>query len=151
MGGGYQQLRKGRWSGPNQVYHLMFVTQAREPLFSDLFIARLLILALKREHDRNHVQSMAFAVMPDHVHWLISLGGRKSLAAVANNAKSRSARQINARLCGHGQVWQKGYYDRAIRRDEDIEGIARYIVANPLRAGLVRSVRDYPYWDAMWV
>ncbi len=27
---------------------------------------------------------------------------------------------------------------------------ARYIIANPVRAGLVYSVRDYPYWDAVW-
>jgi len=29
--------------------------------------------------------------------------------------------------------------------------VARYIVANPLRAGLVESVRDYPHWDAIWL
>jgi len=29
--------------------------------------------------------------------------------------------------------------------------IARYIVANPLRAGLVSRVGDYPLWDACWL
>jgi hypothetical protein len=48
-------------------------------------------------------------------------------------------------------VWQKGFYDRALRSDEDVAAVARYIVANPLRAGLVDSVREYPFWDAIWV
>ncbi len=148
---GYQQLRKGRWSGRHQVYHLMFVTVAREPIFNDFALARLVILALKREQDRCYVESLTFVVMPDHVHWLVKLCGDKDLSAVVNNVKSRTARKINAIRDTRGQIWQKGFYDRAIRRDEDIEDVARYIVANPIRSGLVRSIRDYPHWDAMWL
>jgi hypothetical protein len=50
-----------------------------------------------------------------------------------------------------GNIWQRGFFDRAIRKDDDLLGIARYIVANPLRAGIVDSVGDYPLWDAMWL
>jgi hypothetical protein len=32
-----------------------------------------------------------------------------------------------------------------------LQSVARYIVANPVRAGLVRRVQDYPLWDALWV
>ena len=42
-------------------------------------------------------------------------------------------------------------YDHALRADEDVLAAARYIVANPLRAGLVGSIRDYPFWDAVWL
>ena len=38
-----------------------------------------------------------------------------------------------------------------LRKEEDILEIARYIVANPLRAGLVKKLNDYPLWDAIWV
>jgi hypothetical protein len=48
-------------------------------------------------------------------------------------------------------MWQKGFHDRAIRREEDLRAVARYIIANPLRAGLVRRVHDYPLWDAIWL
>ncbi len=50
-----------------------------------------------------------------------------------------------------GRIWQRGYHDHAIRYQESIKDIARYIVANPLRAGLVKSLRYYPYWNAMWL
>ncbi|MFP3408382.1 transposase, partial [Pseudomonas sp. SIMBA_065] len=48
-------------------------------------------------------------------------------------------------------IWQPGYQDHALRREERLVHVARYIVANPLRAGLVKSVRDYPHWDAVWL
>jgi len=38
-----------------------------------------------------------------------------------------------------------------MRKEEDLQALARYIVANPLRAGLVKRVGDYPHWDAMWL
>jgi hypothetical protein len=58
---------------------------------------------------------------------------------------------INRHLNRAGSVWQKTYYDHAVRKDEDIKGISRYIVANPLRAGLVHDIGDYPLWDAIWL
>ena len=48
-------------------------------------------------------------------------------------------------------VWQQGFHDRALRREDDLVKVARYVVANPLRAGLVRKYGDYPLWDAIWV
>lgn len=49
------------------------------------------------------------------------------------------------------KIWQAGFHDHAVRREEDLAGIARYIVANPLRAGLVDAIGDYPLWDALWL
>ncbi|MFK5927062.1 MAG: hypothetical protein QM483_10570 [Desulfuromusa sp.] len=47
-------------------------------------------------------------------------------------------------------IWQKGYHDHALRDDEDLRQVARYIVANPVRAGLVVRAIDYSHWDAEW-
>jgi len=38
-----------------------------------------------------------------------------------------------------------------LRKDEDIKNIARYIVANPLRAKPVEKLDNYPLWDAVWL
>ncbi len=88
--------------------------------------------------------------MPDHLHWIAHLQA-SSLEQLMQRVKSRSAKSVNSYLGTTGQVWQKGYHDRAIRSDEDIQQLARYVVANPLRAGLVRRVGDYPLWDAIWL
>ena len=89
--------------------------------------------------------------MPDHLHWLFSLSGSRSLYECIKNVKSYSANRINKIIRSSGKVWQVGYYDRAIRKEEDLEGVARYIVANPLRAGIADSVKEYALWDAKWL
>jgi putative transposase len=38
-----------------------------------------------------------------------------------------------------------------LRNEESVIDAARYIIANPLRAGLVKRVGDYPLWDAVWL
>ena len=42
-------------------------------------------------------------------------------------------------------LWQEGYYDRVLRQEEDVRHVARYIIENPVRAGLVVHPSVYPY------
>jgi hypothetical protein len=44
-----------------------------------------------------------------------------------------------------GRLWQAGYFDRVLREDDSTFAVARYIVQNPVRAGLVRSPVEYPF------
>jgi REP element-mobilizing transposase RayT len=93
---------------------------------------------------------LAWVVMPDHLHWLVRLE-TLSLSALMRNVKGRSARRLNQHLDLTGPFWQAGFHDRALREEEDLRLMARYIVANPIRAGLVERVGDYPLWDAIWL
>jgi len=148
---GHAQLRKGRRSLANQIYHVSSATAGRRTLFLDLDCGRVVVSAMRREQQAGHAETLAFVVMPDHFHWLMLLSGSRALSVCVNTVKSLSSRRINQRLGRHGQVWQTGFYDRAIRRDDDLVRVARYIIANPLRAGIVETVCDYPLWDAKWV
>ena len=65
--------------------------------------------------------------------------------------KARSAHKVNRLLGRAGRVWQPAFYDHGVRRDEDVVAIARYIVANPVRAGLVARIGLYPFRDAVWL
>ena len=147
----YDALLRGRHSLHHQVYCITTVTRDRCPLFTDITTARLLVHELRRLHEYGNVISLAWVVMPDHLHWLIQLNERWTLSRVVKTIKARSALTINHHLCQHGSLWQRAYYDRAVRKDEDIRQIARYIIANPLRAGLVRDICDYPHWDCIWM
>ncbi len=97
------------------------------------------------------VDSFAFVIMPDHLHWLIQLQGNLGLSEIVRRLKGSSARGINLKLGRNGAVWQTGFHDHALRKNEDIRDVARYVVANPLRAGLVEKIGDYPLWDAAWL
>jgi len=141
-------LRKGRVSLENQIYIVTFVTAERKHRFTNLFCARLIVNTLK---NCRQAETLTFVIMPDHVHWMLQLKGDADLSSIVQIVKSVSAHALNRQLERHGPIWQKGFHDHALRREEDIRQAARYIIANPVRAGLVKSVRDYPHWDAVWV
>lgn len=144
-------LRTGRASEPGRAYLLTAVTLERKPVFNDWQLARLLIAEMRHAHESKTVESLAWVVMPDHLHWLIELGDTP-MKALMQRIKSRSAIAINKSSdLYNGKLWQRGFHDRALRREEDMQAIARYIVANPLRAGLVKRIGDYPLWDAIWL
>ena len=148
----YDDLRKGRVNEPGRSYVVTTVLAERSSrYFADFSCARLVVAEMRSLHDAGNVESQARVVMPDHVHWLFQLSDRLSLAEVVKRFKARSALRVNRHLRRRGQLWQRAYYDRAVRRQEDFRAIARYIVANPLRAGLVENIGDYPHWDAMWM
>jgi len=142
---GYADLRKGRYSAPGYEYLVTTVCARRRPLFNDDRAARRLNECVRSlETQDGDVTWLAWVVMPDHFHGLLALGEGTSLGAAMQRLKGRSSRSIG------GPLWQKGFHDHALRLEEDREALARYIVANPLRAGLVESIEDYPYWYCMW-
>ena len=141
---GYSQLRKGRSSSRGQIYHIILKTNNRQPIFSNFYHARCFIKQLKIEEHDQHCNTYCFMVMPDHVHWLVAIT-KLELPKLVQRVKSLTTKRIGKR------IWQSGFYDHGIRNDEKLVTVARYIVANPLRAGLVEKVGDYPHWDSIWM
>jgi REP element-mobilizing transposase RayT len=86
----------------------------------------------------------AYVFMPDHVHWLCEAqDAAASLTRFVSRFKQRTgfawAQRTGVKL------WQKGYWERVLRMHDNPLSIARYILENPVRAGLVRDARDYRY------
>ncbi len=145
-----KNLRRHRCSLPYHCYLLTTITYKRRSIFSDFHAARLCIQGLRLQQERGIAKTMAFVIMPDHVHWLVQLQ-QSDLAIVMHAMKGGVARKVNRYLGTSGRVWQAGYHDHALRREEDVRQVARYMVANPLRAGLVSDICNYPHWDAVWM
>ena len=147
---GYSALRKGRVSIPGHCYLITTVTYRRRPWFLEFQLGCTLAREIQRLEHGNELNSLAWVIMPDHLHFLLTLEDTP-LSTVINRLKGRSARYINQILAQQGPIWQSGYHDHALRKDEDLKAAARYIIANPLRAGLVGSVKNYPFWNAAWL
>lgn len=89
--------------------------------------------------------------MPDHWHGLIQLSDEESLSKLMQRIKAVSAQSINMARKSKGAVWQQSFYDHALRSQEDVRAVAEYIIANPIRAGLVVELGQYPFWGAYWL
>ncbi|WEL56141.1 transposase [Pseudomonas kermanshahensis] len=144
------RLRRGRVSEPGRLYLLTTTTRNRQPLFKDLRFARTVIQQLRISEECKACRSLAWVLMPDHLHWLIELG-QSSLGELMCGFKSRSTCELYKVGAEKRHVWQTSFHDRALRREEDVKAVARYIIANPIRAGLVQRAGQYPHWDCVWL
>jgi REP element-mobilizing transposase RayT len=123
----------------------------RQTIFDDWRMAAIAARALANRELWRDARLCCWVLMPDHWHAMIQLFPGAQLSAVVRRARVVSARAVNQARRADGAVWAKAFHDRALRDDESVVDAARHVVANPVRAGLARSVREYPFWDAMWL
>jgi REP element-mobilizing transposase RayT len=148
---GYAALRQGRCSLEGQIYLVTFTTMQRKRLFDDWNVATDAARIMSAAWVWQRSRLLAWVVMPDHWHGLVELGGFDTLPACMHRLKGRSARLLRQAHPGLGPVWADGYHDRAVRSEERLVDAARYVVMNPVRAGLVQRVGSYPFWNAVWL
>jgi putative transposase len=90
---------------------------------------------------------IAYCFMPDHVHLLLE--GRSAMSDLPRLiARWKQATGDAHRQATGTALWQGGFYDHVLRAEDDRQAIVRYLIANPIRAGLVLDVRDYRFWGS---
>ena len=140
------RLLRGRAPERHAVYSVTTVVSGRRRPFAQPSVAALLADELGLAEDDGLTTNLAWVVMPDHLHWLFTLRA-DSLARVMQRIKARSARRVDALLGWAPPLWQPGYYDHRLRSDEDVLKQARYLLLNPVRAGLVQRIDA---WHTNW-
>jgi putative transposase len=143
-------LRTGRHSREGQAYLVTFTTLRRRPVFQSHTAAMAACAAIADLRLWRNADLLAWVLMPDHWHGLTVVRD-ETLSRLVQRLKANVSRRVNVACDERGRVWAPAFHDRALREEEDIVATARYIVANPIRAGLARRVGDYPYWNAIWL
>ena len=77
-------------------------------------------------------------IMPDHVHFLLSFPRDKSIQTTMSKWKEWTAKSLRI-------AWQRDFFEHRLRKAEGYREKADYILANPVRAKLVRDWEDWPY------
>ena len=148
----WDDLRKGRYSQEQGEYFITFNTQNKQSYFNDFNLACLFCQQIAINEAKYHCTWLTWVLMPNHFHGLLRLeSGSNNLSKVVGTLKGRSSFVINKKSHCNGKLWQASFYDRALRVEDDRKNIARYIVANPLRKGLVNSTGDYPFWNSVYL
>jgi REP element-mobilizing transposase RayT len=115
---------------------------------SDPRVARIIKDSL-HFYDGQRYRLDAYCIMPNHVHVVFKPlsdpeGSVYSLSTIMHSIKRYTAREANKLLDREGQFWQHESYDHVIRDDAELQQIVRYVIYNPVSAGLV------DHWDD-WV
>jgi len=111
-------------------------------------IAALVVAAIHHACDAlKHYTLHAYAVMPNHVHMLVS--PQVPLPTLTKTLKTFTARRANALLGRTGNPFsQEESYDRLVRDQREFDRIHTYIENNPVRPGLVREPNEYRWSSA---
>lgn len=147
---GYRALRAGRTSLTGQHYLVTTVCHQRHRRFLDWPTASAVASKLEEPSLWGDSRLLCWVLMPDHLHMLIELGEFAALSALVQRVKSVAARTANQTEHRSGRVWMPGFHDHAWRAEEEVVDVARYIIENPVRAGLAKDIGGYPYWDTIW-
>ena len=129
--------------GPVQDF-LRFCTYQRRALFVSGDAVNNTLLQIRQAATKQRFALLAYCFMPDHVHLLVEATDDASdLRRFVSEAKQHSGFAYGR--THHERLLQDGYYDRVLRQSEDARWVARYLLANPVRAGLVESPREYSF------
>ena len=129
-------------------YSLTFCTNYRRRLFVEPGIVNLVLAQISRAAIENLFEIIAYCFMPDHLHLLIEGKADSSDAKrFITRAKQYSGFYYSAAL--QPKLWQRYGFEHVLRDDEITLVVAKYILENPVRAGLVKRVEDYPFVGSM--
>jgi putative transposase len=138
-----ERLATFSYLGPHQ-YFLTFCTFERRRLFEaadGVEVARTHILRAARDCG---FSVPTYCFMPDHVHLLVQ-GERTDSDCRRFISLAKQLTGFAYRQRFGGRLWQRYGYEHTLRSDEAALSVARYIVENPVRAGLVQDARAYPF------
>jgi len=126
------------------AYHVIMRTAHSRCVFSDASLANATIATLVQVADTTGFVILAYSLLPNHLHMLVQgQSARSDLGRFTQRFKQLTG--FNYKKRTSTQLWQTSYYDRALRRDDDLQIVADYIFMNPVKDGLAQDARLYPF------
>jgi REP element-mobilizing transposase RayT len=83
----------------------------------------------------------AWCIMPDHIHFLLQCNNIVNFVRFFKGRMTSEARQLDPKR----PLWQRSFYDHALRREEVLSEVSCYIWENPVRAEIVQNPVDYSW------
>src|SRR5262245_47161703 len=128
-------------------YSITCCTFRRHRWFATAEVVEPVCTQLLQVATEKHFAIPAYCFMPDHVHVLATgTCDDSDLREFMNSWKQRTGYAF--RRSTRGTLWQGGFYEHVLRTEEDRAGGVRYLLENPIRAGLVTKLRDYQFWGS---
>ena len=134
------RLRDYDYSTP-RAYFITICVKHGKAIFSNKKLAERSIGYLKENKEKHNYKIYAYCLMPDHLHLLLNPSCSDiPVSKFLQTFKSQTGFWYKNE---HGTpLWQRGFYDHIVRRNEDLIKIAQYILDNPIRKGLTERLRN---------
>ncbi|MEW6560279.1 MAG: transposase [Pseudomonadota bacterium] len=135
---------------PHALYHVTARGDRQEAIFEDDSDRRLFLEILGDAVADFNWQVHAYCLMTNHYHLLVETpdGNLSKGMRQLNGSYTQRSNRKHGRV---GHVFQGRYKAILVDRENYLLEVARYVVLNPVRAGMVRLAQDWPWssYDAM--
>ena len=102
-------------------------------------LGQALIDTIRHRNDRQIWYAHLALVMPDHIHLVLAFPDmERRVQTIVSKWKEWTAKSLGIR-------WQRDFFEHRLRSEESFREKADYVLANPVRAGLVECEEDWPY------
>jgi putative transposase len=138
-------LRRHRVSMVGATYFVTACVLDRKPVLTLPAVASAVNDELRGCEASGHIQLLASALMPDHIHALLRLTGNLAVQRVLARIKAKT----RAALAGADAQWQPNFFEHRLRPDEPLEPVVRYVFQNPYRKRLLTLDAKWPwFWQS---
>ncbi len=140
--------RQPRLSLTDQLHHVLWRGLPQQRVFVD-DEDRALFLALLATHAAEQgVEVHAWALMPDHVHLLVTPRREGALSLLVQALGRRYVQAFNRRHGRRGTLWEGRYRSTVLAADAWLVPALVWLDSHPLRSGLVTQAGPHPWTSA---
>jgi putative transposase len=125
-------------------YSLRFRTFGSRALFVSPPPVDLVWSQFSRAAAETGVAVLAYCFMPEHVHLLVQ-GAAEDAALKPFISRAKQFSGFHFKRVFGVELWQRYCFERVLRDNEPTAVVARYILENPVRAGLAERIEGYPF------
>jgi putative transposase len=126
------------------LYHVTSRGDGREDIFLAPEDQRMFLDVLAGAQERYNWTVHAYCLMTNHYHLVVETpdGNLAKGMRELNGVYTQRFNRVHARV---GHVFQGRYKAILVQKEAYLLELARYVVLNPVRAGMVRAAYDYPW------
>jgi REP element-mobilizing transposase RayT len=126
------------------IYHLGTRGVRKSPIFTDTHDRERFLLLLETTLNRYGWELHTYCLMTNHFHLLVTTP-EANLSAGMQFLNGCFAQWFNWRHGFEGHVVERRFYSGLVKSDEHLMALARYILLNPVRAGICNSAGEWPW------
>jgi len=136
--------RAARVHIPGGTYHIITRGNNKDPIFIKNEDYLVFLNIFKDRWEKYPIRIYAFVLMPNHIHFLVEIDDFP-LAKLFQPVFTAYAIYFNANYKRIGHVFQDRFKSYLIEDDDYLHEVFRYIILNPIRAGICEDLDDYPW------
>ena len=133
-------------------YHIFNRGSNRELIFREADNYRFLLSRVKDYSSRFNISVITYCFMPNHYHFLLRQNGTELISAFVQRTFNSYTKAFNKTYQRTGTLFEGPFKSVHIDKDSQLIHLCRYIHRNPLEAGLVANLEDWPYSNYLeWI